>query len=260
MGSPCESHWIKGLVSRPKLFNDSMVNITRIALHFDGRRPSPILAAEFDGSGERFADLALGSHWCALLKAAVNLDTLYMMDIPSWSAGFNNLLHHIFRECAWSSLAELRITRSCDIKLLPVDPHDFGYCLGWYLFLQKDLDTFLLRHRTNLKRLELVKIVGLDEQIPPPALSLQYIGDAFPEDPTPSLSALEESLKIWSRQLTELEEIDVVVGTELYGGSTEAVDTWLRDSEIQALATTLGVEPESHPYEALKSSSVLPSR
>jgi hypothetical protein len=146
MGSPCESHWLKGLHNRTSLIANSLANITRISLTFDGRQPSPGLAAEFDNSAEEFADLALGPNWCALLQAAGNLKTLHLTDVSSWSPGFDNLLHHIFQNCTWSKLAELLIVRDGNIKLLPVAMHNFGYSLGWYLFQQRDLDSFLLRH------------------------------------------------------------------------------------------------------------------
>lgn len=141
MGSPCESHWLKGLHNRTSLIADGLVNISRISLIFDGRQPSPTLAAEFDDSAEEFADLALGPHWCALLQAAVNLETLHLTDVSSWSAGFDNLLHHIFQGCTWPKLAELSIIRDSNIKLLPLALHNFSYSQGWYLFQQKDLDS-----------------------------------------------------------------------------------------------------------------------
>lgn len=111
MGSPCESHWLKGLHNRTSLVGDCLINITRISLTFDGHQPSPRLAAEFDNSGEEFAGLALGPHWCALLQAAVNLETLHLTDVSSWSAGFDNLLNNIIQNCTWSRLAELSIVR-----------------------------------------------------------------------------------------------------------------------------------------------------
>jgi hypothetical protein len=134
MGSPCECHWLKGLHHRTSLIGNALVNITRISLTFDGRQPSPRLAAEFDNSAEGSADLALGPHWCALLQAAVNLETLHLKDVSSWSAGFDNLLHHIFQNCTLSKLAELSIVRDSNIKLLPLALRNFSYSQSWYLF------------------------------------------------------------------------------------------------------------------------------
>lgn len=160
---------------------------------FDGRQPSAGLTAEFDNSAEEFTNLALGPHCCVLLQAAVNLDTLHLTDVSSWSQpGFSNLLHHIFQNCTWSILAKLSIVRDGNIKLLPVAVHNFGYSLGWYLFGQRDLDSFLLRHKQFLERLELYNIVGLDQRIPAPPLALQYMTPGYPEDPTASLRALDD--------------------------------------------------------------------
>jgi hypothetical protein len=243
MGSPCESHWLKGLHNRTSLIANGLLNITRISLIFDGRQPSPTLAAEFDNSAEEFADLALGPHWCALLQAAVNLETLHLTDVSSWSAGFDNLLHHIFQGCTWPKLAELSIIRDSNIKLLPLALHNFSYSQGWYLFQQKDLDSFILRHKQFLKRLELYNIVGLDQRIPAPHLSLQYIAGGYSEDPTPSLQALGNSLKLWQHEQDKLAEFRVAVGLDFYeiADIQTTLDAWLRDSEIQALAETLGV-------------------
>ena len=246
MGSPCESHWLKGLHNRTSLIANSLANITRISLTLDGRQPSPGLAAEFDNSAEEFADLALGPNWCALLQVAGNLKTLHLTDVSSWSPGFDNLLHHIFQNCTWSKLAELLIVRDGNIKLLPVATHNFGYSLGWYLFQQRDLDSFLLRHKHSLKRLELYNIVGLDQRIPVPPLSLQYIAPGFPEDPTPSLKALENSLKVWQHELDMLADLHVAIVIDFFEirEIPMTLDTWLRDSEIQALAETLGAPVE----------------
>lgn len=243
MGSPCESHWLKGLHNRTGLIGDCLVNITRISLTFDGRQPSPTLAAEFDYSGEEFADLALGPHWCTLLQSAVNLEALHFSDVSSWSAGFDNLLHHTFQNCTWPKLAELSIVRDNNIKVLPLAPHNFGYSQGWYLFQQKDMDSFLLRHKQSLKRLELYNIVGLDQRTPAPPLSLQYFGQGFLEDPTTSLQALDDSMNVWQRELDKLADLHVAIGIDFHKGAESPVtlDTWLRDSEIQAFAETLGV-------------------
>jgi len=246
MGSPCESHWLKGLHNQTSLIADGLVNITRISLTFDGRQPSPGLAAQFDNSAEEFADLALGPHWGELLQAAVNLECLHLTDESSWSLGFNNLLHHIFQNCTWSKLSELSIIRNSNIKLLPLAIHNFGYSQGWYLFQQNDLDSFLLRHKRSLERLELWNIVGLDQRIPAPPLSLQYIAPGFPEDPTPSLLALEHSLKVWQRELDKLTASHVAIEIDFYEirEIPLTLDTWLRDSEIQALAETLDAPVE----------------
>lgn len=213
---------------------------------FDGRQPSPILVAEFDHSDEEFADLALGPNWSALLQAAMNLDTLHMTDVSPWSPEFNNSLHHIFQNCIWSKLTELSIVRGGNIKLLPSAIHNFSYSLGWYLFQQQDLDSFILCHKRSLKRLELYNIVGLDQRTPAPPLGLQHIAPGFPEDPTPSLRALENSLKVWQFELDNLEDLHVVIGIDSYEAVEVpvALDTWLRDSEIQALAETLGAPVE----------------
>ena len=196
MGSPYEAHWLKGLASCPRLIEDGLINITKISLTFNGCPPPPWLAAQFDNSGEEFTDLALAPHWCTLLQAAANLQVLRLADVSTWSIGFNSLLHHIFQSFTWSKLAHLSIVRTKNIKLLPVQPHNTGYCLSWYLFLQSDLDKFLLRHRTCLELLDLHNVVGLDQQVSALPLSLQYQGEGFPEDPTPSLEALENSLRM----------------------------------------------------------------
>jgi hypothetical protein len=246
MGSPCESHWLKGLHNRTSLIANGLLNITRISLIFDGHQPSPTLAAEFDNSAEEFADLALGPHWCALLQAAVNLETLHLTDVSSWSAGFDNLLHHIFQGRTWPKLAELSIIRDSNIKLLPLALHNFSYSQGWYLFQQKDLDSFILRHKQSLKRLELYNIAGLDQKIPAPPLSLQYIAGGYPVDPTPSLQALGNSLKVWQHELDELADLHVAIGLNFYeiADIQTTLDAWLRHSEIQALAETLGASVE----------------
>lgn len=128
-----------------------------------------------------------------------------------------------------------------NIKLLPLAIHNFGYSLSWYLFEQRDLDSFLLRHKQSLKRLELYNIVGLDQRMPAPPLSLQYIGPGFPEDPTPSLRAIDNSLKLWQHELDKLADFDVAISINFYEIREIPVtlDTWLRDSEIRTLAETL---------------------
>jgi len=130
--------------------------------------------------------------------------------------------------------------------LLPLAIHNFGYSQGWYLFQQNDLDSFLLRHKRSLERLELWNIVGLDQRIPAPPLSLQYIAPGFPEDPTPSLLALEHSLKVWQRELDKLTASHVAIEIDFYEirEIPLTLDTWLRDSEIQALAETLDAPVE----------------
>ena len=242
MGGPCESHWLKGLHNRTSLMADALANITRISLICDRRRPN-----------EELVDLALEQNWCALLRAAVNLETLIVGAMSAWSPGFNNLLHYIFQDCTWAKLAELSIIRDGNIKLLPFEEHIVRYySLGWYLFRQRDLDSFLMRHKQSLKRLELYNIVGLDQRIPAPPLYLQYAGPGHPEDPTPSLLALDNSLKLWERELDKLTDLRVAVGIDLYENreTPESLDTWLRDSEIQALAETLGA-PVEREYSSM---------
>lgn len=133
-----------------------------------------------------------------------------------------------------------------NIKLLPLALHNFSYAQGWYLFQQEDLDSFLLRHKLSLERLELFNVVRLDQRIMAPPLSLQYIAAGFPEDPTPSLPALDNSLKVWQRDLDKLADLRVAIEME-FCENAEIPATfyeWLRDSEIQALAETLSITVE----------------
>jgi hypothetical protein len=103
-----------------------------------------------------------------------------------------------------------------------------------------------LRHKQFLKRLELYNVVGLDQRIPAPPLSDQYIVAGYPEDPTPSLQALSKSLKLWQHELDKLADLHVAIGLNFYDivEVPAILDAWLLDSEIQALAETLGVRVE----------------
>ncbi|GAB7324195.1 hypothetical protein MBLNU13_g07558t2 [Cladosporium sp. NU13] len=191
------------------------------------------LAAEFDNSAEEFADLALGPNWCALLQAAENIETLHTTDVIAH--GQSSLSYFIIRDGS--------------IKLLTLAIHNFSYSVGWYLFQQGDLDSFLLRHKQSLKRLELYNIVGLNRRILAPPLSLQYIAPGLPQDPMPSLLALDNSLKVWRHELDKLVDLDVAIGIDFYEIREIAVtlDTWLDDSEIQAPAETSDVPVERIP-------------
>lgn len=185
MGSPCESHWLKGLHNRTSLMADALANITSITLICDRRQPT-----------DHLDDLELGRNWCAILHAAVNLETLHFTDMSEWSPCFNNLLHYIVQDYTWSKLAKLSIVCNGNIKLLPLETHRLSYSLGWYLFQQWDLGSTLWRHRGSLKCLQLYNIVEEDPRIPAPPSSLHSIDPGSPEDPTPSLPALDYSRKL----------------------------------------------------------------
>jgi hypothetical protein len=92
-----------------------------------------------------------------------------------------------------------------------------------------------------LEKLELSNIIGLTERFPPAPISLQWIQPGFPSDPKPSLSAFERSLNVWKRELKGLTEADVIVDIQFHGGREAAVENWLEESEVQALASAMGV-------------------
>lgn len=232
--------------SRSQVLHDSLANITRISLLVQGQRLSLPRAKSLDRMGQRHSGLSIGPYWFTLLQAAKNLKSLQIKDISSDPVGFDNLLHNVFQNGVWPSLTGLSLVRTSNIKLLPVKLFNCDYSIGWHLFLQEDLDKFLLRHRTSLERLKLRNIVGLERPATPPAYALQFIGDQFPDDPTPSLSALRNSLELWQRTLSRLSEIDVLVRAKVYHSHDTGTpfDEWLRRSDIQALATALDVEAE----------------
>jgi hypothetical protein len=242
MGSRDEAYWLEGFASRSLLLHDSMINITRIVMNIEGRQPPRWLTNNLDRGSRPHPDLALGSHWCNLLHAAVNLRVLQIMVVFSWSVGFDNLLNHIFKECTWSRLTQLTFRRYSGIKLLPIA---IRYSMGWYLFLQTDLDKFLLRHKATLECLDLRNIVGVKQKLEAPPWTLQHIGFGFPECPIPSLPALSNSLDLWVRELGALREISVILDVQAscpQEDPSTALEAWLRDSELQALATALGIE------------------
>ena len=72
---------------------------------------------------------------------------------------------------------------------------------------------------------------GLTERVPPAPISLQWLEPDFPDDPRPSLSAFERSLKLWRRELRGLKEADVVVAVELYVERETAVERFLEGSD-----------------------------
>jgi hypothetical protein len=117
--------------------------------------------------------------------------------------------------------------------------------MGWYLFPQTDLDKFLLRHKTTLECLYLRNVVGVKQKLEPPPWTLQHIGFGFPECPIPSLPALSNSLDLWVRELGALREISVILDVQAsrpHEDPSTALGAWLRNSELQALVTALGVE------------------
>jgi hypothetical protein len=61
----------------------------------------------------------------------------------------------------------------------------------------------------------------------------------------PVLTGSEQQLDLWVRELGALREISVVLDVEVsypHEDPSAALGAWLRDSELQALATALGVE------------------
>jgi len=235
-----ETTWTTRLAREPRLIHDSMANLTCFELLIDCPRPPQQLAVQLDTSGEEHPELSQGPRWLTLLQAAMNLKVLRLRDISAWSAGFDNLLQLIFESATWPNLIELSIRRKQNIGLLPFAPHLFDHSPGWYLFLQKDLDRFLVRHKHALERMVLRNIVGLTERLPPAPISLQWLAPGFPPDPKPSLAAFERSLQLWKRELRGLAEADVAIAIDFYGGQQAAVDRWLEESETQALDSSMG--------------------
>ena len=88
--------------------------------------------------------------------------------------------------------------------------------------------------------LQLYNIVEEHPRIPAPPSSLQSIDPGSPEDPTPSLLALDYSRKLWQRELEMLTDSDVAVEID----SPVTFDTRLRDGEIQALTEDFGAPVE----------------
>ena len=234
-----EVSWTTRLDQDHHFLQDKVSNLTCIELSIDCLRPPQQLAARLDTSGTQHHEVSQGPRWLTLLQAASNLRVLRLSDASEWSAGFDNLLHLIFETVTWPKLTELSIRRYQNIGLLPFAPQLFGHSLGWYLFLQKDLDHFLIRHKNTLEKLVLRNIVGLTERIPPAPISLQWFEPGFP-GPKPSLSTFERSLNLWKRELKGLKEADVVVAVEFYGGREAAVDEWIEESEVQALSSSMG--------------------
>lgn len=240
---------------RLRVVQDSLAKITRISLSLHGQDLSPkqTRRLETDGGATDLHhggipyvhyDKVAGPYWCEILQAASNLKSLEIVDLSSASVGISSLLNRVFKFCTWPHLTELSIVRTSNIKLLPLESWNSDYSMGWYLFLQKDLDEFLLRHKTTLERLKLQNILGIEESVTPPDYSLQYLGPEFPDDPTPSLPALRNSLALWKRGLSKLKKIGVLVTAKASYpyDSISPLNAWLPKSDIEALATTLGVE------------------
>jgi hypothetical protein len=240
LGSLDETTWATKLAQEPRLLNDSMVNLTCIDLLISCPRPPQTLVARLDASGEEHRELSQGSRWLTLVQAAVNLKCLQLRDRSEWSAGFDNLLQLIFETATWPMLTEIYIERDYNIGLLPAAPRLFNHSLGWYLFLQRDLDRFLLRHKNTLENLALRNIIGVDERVPPPQIGMQWLQPGFPSDPKPSFSLFERSLKLWRRELKKLKWADVNVLVEFSHGQESGVESWIEDSEAQALASATG--------------------
>jgi hypothetical protein len=241
LGSLDETAWATKLAQEPRLLNDSMVNLTCIDLLISCPRPPQTLVARLDASGEEHRELSQGSRWLTLVQAAVNLKCLQLRDRSEWSAGFDNLLQLIFETATWPTLTKIYISRDQNIGLLPCALHLFDYSPGWYLFLQSDLDRFLIRHKNTLESLVLHNIIGVTEHVPPPTISLQWPQPGFPSDPKPSFSAFERSLKLWRLELKGLTWADVEVAVEFFCGQKAAVERWIDESELHALASAEGV-------------------
>jgi hypothetical protein len=97
--------------------------------------------------------------------------------------------------------------------------------------------------------LDLQNIVGVEQRSLPPPWALQRYGRNFPKCPAPSLPALHNSLDLWVRELGNLEEISVIISLEVDLAMElspehppQILESWLCRSELQALATRLGVE------------------
>lgn len=241
MSSLDENTWTTRLAHYPRLLQDSMSNLTCVELLVDCPRPPPQLAAQLETSGVQHHEVSQGRRWLTLLQAASNLTVLRLRDDSEWPAGFDNILHITFESATWPNLTELSIRREQNIGLLPFAPQLFDHSLGWYLFLQTDLDRFLLRHKKTLEKLVLRNVVGLAERIPPAPISWQWLEPEFPFDPKPSMSAFGNSLQMWKRELKGLTEADVVVAIEPHIGRETAVEEWLEGSELQALSSSMGV-------------------
>jgi hypothetical protein len=244
MNISTEAHWMRGLAGRPSLLEDCMINVTRVVLTMDGR--PPLRAGPLN---QEYPAFPLEPHWCTLLRAAVNLEVLEMAAVSSTCVGFDTLLGYVFRKCTWPKLTQLSIHRDRNIKLLPTEGLPAHYSLGWYLFLREELDNFLLRHKATLECLDLQNIVGVEQRSLPPPWALQRYGRNFPKCPAPSLPALHNSLDLWVRELGNLEEISVIISLEVDLAMElspehppQILESWLCRSELQALATRLGVE------------------
>lgn len=237
--------------SQSRSLDESLASITKVSLSIEGHRLSYIQAERRDFKGSANHDLTAGSHLYDLLRAAANLKSLEIVDLAEASTGINYLLDRVFQSCTWPHLTELSIVRTNNVKLLPHRPTRAStFSMGWYLFLQEDLDNFLLRHKMTLERLHLQNIFGLEQRITPPSYALQFPGFGFPDDPTPSLPALRNSLVLWRGNLVKLKHIDVVVRAKVHhiSENLSPFDEWLSKSDIQALAKSLGVEAERFDF------------
>ena len=191
-----EIAWAETLAREPRWIRNNIANLTCIQVSIDSQRPQQSLAIQLDISGEEHDELTQDRRWFALLQAAVSLRSLILRDDSQWSAGFDNLLHLIFETATWPRLAELSIRRDRNVGLLPFPHRLLPHSLGWYLFLQRDLDRFLVRHKKTLQKLVLRNIIGLTERLPPAPISWQWLKPGFPQDPKPSLSAFRQGLEL----------------------------------------------------------------
>lgn len=246
-GSTFEWRPIEALANQSQLFDHTLANLTKVSLSVQRHYLSQNQAERLDSWGRSNHDLTAGSHWYDLLRAAANIKSLEIVDLSTASTGIKHLLDRVFQDCTWPNLTELSIVRTNNIKLLPHESTRAStYSMGWHLFLQEDLDSFLLRHKMTLERLNLQNIFGLQQRVTPPTYALQFPGFGFPDDPTPSLPALRNSLIMWKKEMCKLRQLDVTVRAKdrQLNDKFSPFDEWLSKSEIQALATALGVEAE----------------
>lgn len=208
----------------------------------------------YDNNGEsEHHELSAGKFWCDGLQMAVNLRTLSLHDVSYWAPAFDNMLRCLFTTCTWQCLASLCITRSRDLKMLPLQPLgptiSYHYGFSWYIFAQDDLDAFLLRHSQTLQELELQNIVGVAKrQIPPPLtqqLQSAYNHDGSSNDPQPSIPAFGRSLTLWRRRLGRLKRAIVAVRVSFDDTTKEGMRAWQMDSEIYALLRHLVPCPDT---------------
>lgn len=189
--------WATRLTREPQILRDALLHVTVLGLTINDKMLDyPIQWPPGPANNEPW--LSSGPRWATFLQSAMNLPCLRLTTSSEMPGGFDNMLHHVITTCSWPALSELVLSRESNIKLLPYTPGLFDHSSSWYLFLQRDLDAFLLKHKRTLQLLALCNVIDLTGRAALPDLAQPM---AVRDDPAPSLPPFDNSLRLWAREL-----------------------------------------------------------